>query len=210
MKINDIHAVQLVGSSRFSQKSFLLKCDDKIVLVDTGRSEEDAERIMKYAKDRLSLPLEKYGDMCIITHHHGDHIGGLKNLKEVCSFKVAAHLNDFKRIEEASGVKVDIKLEDGETLPYCGGIKIIHVPGHTSGNICLYLKNKKILIAGDTVFADEKGKLIPPPNMFCEDPDLAKKGLKRLLELDLEAILVSHGESAYTRVKDKLEAALKA
>jgi len=116
---------------------------------------------------------------------------------------VAAHIEEGKEIEGKTGVKVDRALRDGDTLPYCPEIEIVHVPGHTMGNISLYLRDRKTIVAGDSLFA-EGGKLSPPPEMYCEDFELAKKELSRLLNFDFEKILVSHGEDVYERGKKKL------
>ena len=135
-------------------------------------------------------------------------MGALKRLKEICGFKVAAHTYESGEIEKKTGIVVDTLLKDGDMLPYCGGIKVIHIPGHTRGNISLFLKEKKTIIAGDSLKTEE-GKLIPPPEMYCEDTEMARKELRRLLNLDFEKILVSHGNDVYDRGKEKLIALLK-
>jgi glyoxylase-like metal-dependent hydrolase (beta-lactamase superfamily II) len=186
-------------------KATLLKCNSKLILVDSGRSDDDAETILSFARTHLNMPLEEYGEVCIITHRHGDHIGGLKRLKESCNFKLASHINEVKDIESATGLQVDLKLEDKDTLPSCGGIQVIHVPGHTAGNICLYLKELVLLILGDTMFADEEGNLSPPPDHYCSDPEMAKRELKRLQELDFDNIIISHGKDTFHGARKKYQ-----
>jgi glyoxylase-like metal-dependent hydrolase (beta-lactamase superfamily II) len=186
-------------------KVTLLKCNNKLILVDTGMSTSDANTIIHYTRTTLNMPFEKYGYLCIITHRHMDHIGGLTELKKKCDFKIASHIDEVKGIESATGLNVDFKLQDRETLPYCGGIQFIHVPGHTVGNICLYLQNKALLIVGDTLFADDEGNLSPPPDHYCTNPESAKKELKRLLELDFDKIIVSHGKNTINGAKKKFQ-----
>jgi len=182
-------------------KAFLLACNDSLVLVDTGRSEEDVNIILRCIKKLNKSP--KDIELCVITHQHRDHIGGLSKLKEECDFKVASHKEESKAIEERTGIAVDLELEDGQVLPYCGGTVIVHVPGHTAGNICLYLKEKGAIIAGDTLFMLE-GKLSPPPDQYCKDPEMARRELRRLLDLDFDSILVSHGEDLWSKGKAEL------
>jgi glyoxylase-like metal-dependent hydrolase (beta-lactamase superfamily II) len=55
-------------------------------------------------------------------------------------------------------------------LPYCGGITVIHTPG----NVCLYLKKHKILIAGD-IFAVNDGQLFPSKLSMNLDPAVQGK-----------------------------------
>ena len=186
-------------------KATLLKCNNKLILVDTGMSIDDADTILHYARDSLNMPFEKYGQVCIITHCHMDHIGGLKWLKKKCSFKIASHIDEVEKIASDTGFNVDLKLKDREALPYCGGIQFIHVPGHTAGNICLYLPTEALLILGDTLFADEEGNLSPPPDHYSVNPEMSKKELKRLLKLDFDKIIVSHGKDTLNGAKKKFE-----
>jgi glyoxylase-like metal-dependent hydrolase (beta-lactamase superfamily II) len=55
---------------------------------------------------------------------------------------------------ENASVEVDMVLTDGEELTYCEGIIVIHTPGHTPGQICLYHKESKTLIVGDALNVD--------------------------------------------------------
>ncbi len=87
---------------------------------------------------------------------------------------------------------VDKTVADGEKLPYCGGIEVIFTPGHTPGHICLYLKERKILIAGD-VFNVDHERLVSSPEFTIIDKSSAKKSLKKLSEYDIETIICYHG-----------------
>ncbi len=199
--LEGIHPVSLNGV-----KAFLLTCGNTLVLVDTGGSEEDADTILRYIKSLNKSP--KDVEMCLITHRHRDHIGGLYKLKKGCGFRVASHEGDASAIKEITGILVDVILEDGQTLQYCGGIRVIHIPGHTSGNICLFIESKRAIIVGDTLFVFN-GKLSPPPERYCEDYEMAKRGLRRLLELDFDTMLVSHGEDLWSGAKAELAGLLR-
>ena len=189
-------------------RSFLLTCDGEMVLVDAGYSPKSAEAILDYVRKMGRRPEDV--SLCILTHHHWDHVGGLKDLKRACGFKVASHASEADDVKLSTGVEVDLKLDDGDTIPYCGGIRIVHVPGHTKGNICLFLEGKKALITGDTLFASYvREELKPPPERFCEDAAMARKELKKLLDLDVEAVLVSHGKVIYSDGKEKLRALIQ-
>ncbi|MGG4107447.1 MBL fold metallo-hydrolase [Paenibacillus lautus] len=66
----------------------------------------------------------------------------------------------------------------------------MHTPGHTPGHISLYLKQSKILIAGDA-FMIEEGNFVEPGN--CVDVDLAKKSLKKFISYDIQTVICYHG-----------------
>jgi hydroxyacylglutathione hydrolase len=83
------------------------------------------------------------------THHHYDHVGGNKNLKEKYNASVIGFKGDKERIPE-----IDILVDDQEIWKYENfETKIIHVPGHTLGHICFYFYNNKSIFTGDTLFS---------------------------------------------------------
>jgi hydroxyacylglutathione hydrolase len=88
-------------------------------------------------------------DYILNTHHHFDHTGGNLDLKKKYNSRVVGSQKDEKRIPG-----IDIKLLNNENFKL-GNIefKIFLVPGHTSGHICFYSKNKKIIFTGDTLFS---------------------------------------------------------
>ena len=89
------------------------------------------------------------------THHHYDHVGGNKKLKEKYNCKVVGFEKDKDRIPE-----IDIALKDNQKwkneLFECS---ILHIPGHTSGHICIYIKELKALFTGDTLFSLGCGRI---------------------------------------------------
>ena len=89
------------------------------------------------------------------THHHYDHIGGNKELKEKYNATVVGFKNDAKRIPE-----IDVLVEDNQVWKRDNfEVKIIHIPGHTTGHICFYFYKEKLLFSGDTLFSLGCGKI---------------------------------------------------
>ena len=89
------------------------------------------------------------------THHHYDHVGGNVELKQKYKVKILGFKNDKHRIPE-----IDILLKDNEI--WKDGefeSKIFHIPGHTSGHICFYFENDKIVFTGDTLFSLGCGRI---------------------------------------------------
>ena len=89
------------------------------------------------------------------THHHYDHVGGNQKLKEKYSCKVVGFEKDEHRIPD-----IDIGLKDNEKwkneLFEC---EVKHIPGHTSGHICIYIKKLNALFTGDTLFSLGCGRI---------------------------------------------------
>lgn len=89
------------------------------------------------------------------THHHYDHVGGNKEIKEFYNSKILGFEHDKNRIPE-----IDILLKDQEVWKKNNfEAKIFHIPGHTTGHICYYFFNEKILFTGDTLFSLGCGKI---------------------------------------------------
>ncbi len=148
--------------------------------------------------------------LVLITHAHSDHIDNLKKVLTAAENpEVMIGELDAESLRSQTGVEADMTLEGGDVINACGGIEAISVPGHSPGNLCFYLREEKLMIAGDTIMVDECGVLIPPPSRYCEDSDLAKKSLNILLVYDFDKILLSHGEPILIDAKRSIENLVK-
>ncbi|MGD2142536.1 MAG: MBL fold metallo-hydrolase [Candidatus Bathyarchaeota archaeon] len=204
--LKDIHSIDFSDAKDHGRELWILDCPEGTVLVDTGMGEKVLEEI----EEVLSSIGKVWEDVeiILITHRHGDHIGNLSKVSKLTGAKVMAHEDEVQTIRKQTGVEVK-GLEHGGHLPYCGGIEIIHIPGHTEGNCCYYLSVKRAIIAGDTIFGDEDGNLIPPPERYCLDVKQATHGIERLLSYDFDALIYTHGrdvmKGARARVRELVE-----
>src|SRR4030095_12525686 len=189
-----------VNGPRGIVKSFLVTGEHRLIFVDTGFSDADADIIMDAIKD-MGHEHEEL-KLCVLTHRHGDHTGGLKKLKKTLKFEVMAHELDMPAIQKASGYDVEHVVKGGERLPDCGGINVIHTPGHTPGHISLHLPRIKTMIAGDAIVSAGDSivsageHLVVSPTYLSSDPEVATESVRRLIamNLDLERLLVGHGD----------------
>jgi glyoxylase-like metal-dependent hydrolase (beta-lactamase superfamily II) len=199
--IERIYSIDFSEAQDHSRELWILDCPEGVVLVDTGM-EEVALRKIEYELASLGKDWRDV-ETVLITHRHRDHISNLKRVKELTNAQVMAQVNEVSAIQNQTGVEVK-GLSHGEILPYCGGIKVIHVPGHSEGNCCYYLPEKKVMIAGDTIFGDEKGNLSPPPERYCLDVNQATREIKRLLDYEFELLLYTHGKDIMDNTKGKV------
>lgn len=130
-------------------------------LIDPG---EQSPAIEKYVeKNELTV------ESIILTHGHGDHIGGVLFYKEKYGATVYAHeaerpllldarLNFSKEVLRREVVlDADVYVKNGDEIMVGGiAVKVIHTPGHTPGGICLWAQD--ILISGDTLFSESVGR----------------------------------------------------
>ena len=89
------------------------------------------------------------------THHHYDHVGGNKRLKEKYGSKIIGFKDDKDRIPE-----IDILLENNQIWREENfEAKIYHTPGHTSGHIAFHFFKEKKIFTGDTLFSLGCGRI---------------------------------------------------
>jgi glyoxylase-like metal-dependent hydrolase (beta-lactamase superfamily II) len=200
--LKGVHSIDFSGLGGLGLECWLLNCPEGLVLVDGGMRENHLEII----ESELGSIGKKWSDigLVLITHKHGDHTANLGKIKELTGAPIKAHKGDASDIADSRGIPVD-SLEHGQVIQYCGGIEVIHVPGHSDGNVCYYLHATKAILAGDTVFGDSEGNLESPPERYCKDVDMAKEGIKKLLDYDFEAILLTHGKNSMENAKEKIK-----
>lgn len=106
----------------------------------------------------------------VLTHHHIDHVGAVKELKKEYGCPVYIHKKDVEGLKELASnsmrlykkkieVQPDLFLKEGDTIS-AGQVtlKVVHTPGHTPGSICLQVVGEKVVFTGDTLFADGIGR----------------------------------------------------
>lgn len=115
-----------------------------VAVVDPG----DEKPVLDYLA-KTGAPLEAV----LVTHHHGDHCGGVEEL-------VAAHPAPVYGPAAESIAGVDHPLKDGDrvALPSLNiELEVLAVPGHTRGHIAYYRRG--LLFCGDTLFGAGCGRL---------------------------------------------------
>jgi len=201
--LDNVYSIDHSEAKNHSMESWILDCSEGTILIDGGMTPPHVDNI---AAELKSIG-KKWSQVkaILITHKHGDHIKNLPQLVELTGAPVQAHEYEAPLIKEAVGVEVE-GLKDHTVLPWCGGIQLIHVPGHSEGNSSYYLKKHKAIIAGDTIFGDEEGNLMPPPERYCLDVEQATREMRRLLDYDFDAFIYTHGKDIIGGAKEKVRA----
>ena len=167
------------------------------IVIDPGGPAAEVEEYIRDNDIRLHW--------IILTHGHGDHIGGVSELRNLSENGIAVHTEDADCLVDANrnlsafmGTSVELpsadkKFNEGDTLKVGSmNIRVIHTPGHTVGGICLHIKDEdeEVLISGDTLFARSIGRSDLPGG----DEDVLVRSLKKLTDFpDKLRVLPGHG-----------------
>lgn len=122
---------------------------DKVAIVDPG----DADVCLQFLKDNF-LQLSDI----LITHHHPDHIGGIKKL-------IAHAKSQGTDVNVYTPIKNDIphstkSVQEGDSINLSfidSDFDVIDLPGHTLGHIAFFTNGT--LFCGDTLFSGGCGRL---------------------------------------------------
>ncbi|MBZ0254191.1 MAG: hydroxyacylglutathione hydrolase [Candidatus Methylomirabilis sp.] len=110
----------------------------------------------------------------LLTHHHGDHVGGVKELMaRTRPVAVYGPRKDKHRIPE-----ITVEVDEDDWIDF-GGEKgrVIFVPGHTTGHIAYHFPNSRHLFCGDVLFGAGCGRPFECP------PAVLHQSLRKLMEL---------------------------
>lgn len=99
----------------------------------------------------------------LITHHHGDHIGGVRELQAHAQklSKSNAPVFVYAPARERADIPfADQYLLDGDRLQIMGlNFEIMALPGHTLGHIAYYEPSEQWLFSGDVLFSMGCGRI---------------------------------------------------
>ncbi len=161
------------------------------MIIDPGNVPENLIEVL----DAMQVKM-KY---ILLTHCHGDHIGGVSKIKEKYGGKVLIHTKDALGLKDISInlsthiglepiiLQEDARINDGDLL-HVGNLEfqVIHTPGHTCGSISLYCEQEKMLFSGDTLFRGSWGRIDLPTSSF---EDIIASITNKLIKLPADTIV---------------------
>lgn len=188
----------------FDSNKYLIE-GDRPILVDTGTGFKVDQAIAEI-KDLLE---GRDLQMIVLTHRHFDHVGGAKTIADEFSAKVMMAPRDSQVVREGDSEAtlgtdfggriepIDVTdLEEGQILSTgLHDLEVIYTPGHSGGSIALYDRANRALISGDTVFVGGIGRYDTPSASLQE----LVSSLRKLSELDVEALHPGHGPAVDSR-----------
>lgn len=208
-----VPVVEGVGRIPGFVNCYTFRAGEETYLIDTGfaRNAGPIVRAFRVA----DVPLTQVRRL-LLTHHHLDHRGGAAYLLEQSKAPISCHGDDAPFVDgrvRAPGpllmrlfvrtrpAPVATELRDGDRV---GPLTVVHVPGHTPGEVAFYHPERKIMFSGDSV-VERGGRLTLPAPNFAADLAQAVRSLGRLRALDIEVLLPGHGTPVTKGVRDLLD-----
>ena len=142
------------------------------------------------------VQMQKMGGVqeIIITNQH--HLRRASVIQEKFNPKIQINSADAEKIE----LNCDSNFSNGEIL--AGFLKAVVVPDNkTPGETALYWEDRKLLYVGDALIGDPPGKLRLLSEKMYTDIQRAKNGIKTLMDLDFDILLVGDGDSILSGAK---------
>jgi glyoxylase-like metal-dependent hydrolase (beta-lactamase superfamily II) len=193
--------------------SYTYREGDDTYLIDTGFAQK-AKPIVR-AFQRANVPLARVNKV-LLTHHHVDHMGGAAYLLQNTHAPLSCHRDDapfvdgrmkapmpllMRLLVRVRPAPVAVALKEGDQV---GSLTVLHVPGHTPGEVAFYHPARKILFSGDSV-VERKGRLTMPATKYASNLSQAVQSLARLRSLEVDLLLPGHGVPVTSNVGPLLD-----
>jgi glyoxylase-like metal-dependent hydrolase (beta-lactamase superfamily II) len=199
----------------FSTNAGIIFTTNSVIFIDSGMSIASGEFLWKTAQEKMKGNENLY---LILTHHHADHVFGMRVMEEKGAQVIAHKLvkewfvemdgERYKRfLAERSGwskeqedlifgdvvlSQPDVLVEKDTVLNIDGEeIRVLVTPGHVPDELSVYHPGSRTLFAGDAIYEGS-----PLTTRFGGPAEWKKwiSHLERFKKLDIAAIVPGHGK----------------
>jgi glyoxylase-like metal-dependent hydrolase (beta-lactamase superfamily II) len=196
------------GTFMLQTQVFLVRTPEHNILIDAGHGRKLFDNLKTLALDENSI------DVILLTHMHGDHIGGLLRDGKAAFPKAEIYLSKTeysywnslgdrgtfaRRVFDAYQQKLHLfePAEIGDDVPeIIEGIRAISAPGHTPGHTAFLIRSSEAewLIWGDVTHAMPIQMPCPEVALsFDADPDKAVETRRKILKYVLKNNITAGG-----------------
>lgn len=166
------------------------------IVVDPAQAQPVINYFLKNAELELNYIL--------ITHHHWDHIGGVRELKNYFpKAEVILPSNEAEEIAAVCGLSSNgFKRADPKLWLNDYEINVLELPGHTKGHIGFHFLKDNILFCGDTLFSAGCGRIFKTdPPAYAKDCSKIFASLQKIKQLPLKTKIYCAHEYTVNNLK---------
>jgi len=196
------------GVTQFQSDGALVNCvvleaDEGLVVLDTLLRPADSQEVAAHI-----IALGKPVVWLVNTHWHSDHCYGNRFLAGA-NTRILAHADCLRTLERERYVLSPGRRKTVErrhllpphltfrhqvNLQWPLPLALPPTPGHTPDSIAVYLPERRLLIAGDTLLNSADGRLAVPYFYWGDSRDYLAS-LQNLLTLDIATVIPGHGDA---------------
>lgn len=164
--------------------------DQGVMVIDTRMTAQGGQHLHDEIRKKTDKPVTHV----VNTHHHKDSVLGNSAFKEcpsiIAHLKAQKNMETMAKLEGLKGLTYPNLAFDKKVELTLGGylLELRHPgPGHTDGDLYVYLPTWRTIIAGGLVF----NRVIPDMNDSYIDPWI--DALQEMEDIDAELIVPGHG-----------------
>jgi len=182
----------------FETNCYLVEAPEGWILFDAPQGAADW-----VASQKVDLKL------LLLTHGHIDHVQDVAAVKRQFGCQIGCHpetepmisdpnfFRNFGFELEIEPAKPDFFIEETSSRKFLGQeMQVLEVPGHCPGSLCFFLREEKLLIGGDVLFAGGVGRWDLPGG----DVDVLFSGIRQKLFPLGDAVTVLPGHGPPTKI----------
>jgi len=174
-------------------RCYILYEDGLALIIDPGY---ESSEVLSFLDEQRLIVTKIY-----LTHGHPDHVGGVKQIKDIYDCSVYAPKKDAIWMKQSiynrlgHEIPVDVWVSDLDMISFIGKIFIVYeTPGHSEGSTVLYTDG--MLFSGDTLFFQSIGRTDIP----LANSQTIYQSIKRIYTLFEDDVIVYPGHGKETTI----------
>lgn len=173
---DDVYYCGFNSEKSFGANSFFVRHPEGNWLIDSPR-------YLKHLVDAF----DRMGGIAHIFLTHEDDVADAARYAKRFRAKRIIHRADAQAMPEAEDI-----VEGIDAISYRPEFRIIPVPGHTAGSLCLLYRDR-FLFTGDHLWWDPETDELGSPQQLVWDADALRQSIATLTSYSFEWVLAGHG-----------------